>query len=116
MRPGQVVGVMYSRTIEQAFGLSSANNLVDNVSGNYTVALRRNLTSTFSGTFTFAKDPLQPDRHVTGQVAQVALAYRFLEHLSLSGGTAVYSRVSDTEGRVTSTSTYLGLNYVTTWR
>ena len=38
------------------------------------------------------------------------------ENLSLSGGTSIYSRVDLVEGRVTSSTTYLALNYVTTWR
>ncbi len=116
VRPGQAVGVTYWRSIEQSFGLSGTNNLVDNLSGNYSIALRRNLSSTFSGYYTLAKDPLQRDRRVSGQVGQASLSYRMLPNLSVTVGTSVYSRVLETEGRVTSSSTGISVNYVTSWR
>ncbi len=116
VRPGQVVGITYSRSIEQSFGLSPGNNLVDNLSGNYSIALRSNLSASVSGILAIAKDPVQPDRFVTGQLGQASLSYRLLQNLALSGGASFYRRKDEIEGRVTSSSTYIGLSYVTTWR
>jgi hypothetical protein len=117
LRPGQVVGVTYSKSIEQAFGLSTTNNLVQNLSGNYSITFRNNLSATFGGTLTFAQDPLNPDRQIKGQVASAGLSYRLMRNLAFSAGTSFYSRVDDVEqGRVNSTTTFMSLSYVTTWR
>jgi hypothetical protein len=115
LRTGQAMGIFYSRSPEQSYGVTRTNNLVQTLSGNYTATLRRNLTAAFSGTFTFAKDPRQPDRQIKGQVGQFSLTYRLLRNLDASFGTALYSRVENDE-RVNSGSTYVGLNYVATWR
>jgi hypothetical protein len=116
LRPGQVVGVTYSQSIEQAFGIARTNSLVQNVSGNYSIALRSNLSAGFGGTFTFAKDPVNPDDHVWGQVFNASLGYRIMRNIALSAGTSFYSRVEAESDRVNSTTTFLSVSYVTSWR
>ncbi len=116
VRPGQIVGVTYSKSIGQTFGLTPTNNLVDSISGNYSAALRRNLSASVSGIYTRGQNPVPPNETVTGEVFQGSLAYRVLQNLAVSIGTAVYSRVEEPSSRVTSTTTFLNVSYVTTWR
>lgn len=115
VRRNQTMGIMYSKSIEQTFGVNRANNLVQSIMANYGLSLHRNLTASFSGTLADSQDPQDSELSVLGMVAQGSLSYRVLPNLSLSFGTAVYSREVSSAERVTSTATSLALSYNTTW-
>jgi hypothetical protein len=116
VRRNQTIGVTYSKSVEQAFGLQEANNLVQAINVNYGLALHRNVTASFGGSLTHAKDPTATDTSQIGQVAQGSIAFRVLPNLSLSLGSSFYGRDDDSAERTTSTTTYLALTYNTNWR
>jgi hypothetical protein len=111
----QTVGISFLQTIEQTFGFLTGTRLVDSVSGNYSFALHRNLSASVSGIYTYGKDPQTPDLTFTAQIAQASLDYRFARNWSLGFGSTYYSRVDEPIARVNSSSTFLALNYSTTW-
>jgi hypothetical protein len=115
VRRNQTMGVMYSKSVEQTFGLRRANNLVQTITGNYTVLLHRNLTGTFAGTLAQSTDPVLTEVSTIGRIAQASLNYRVLTNLLLSVGTTYYSRQVESLERTSSTVTSLALSYSTTW-
>jgi hypothetical protein len=115
VRRNQTFGVTYAKTVEQAFGLRETNNLVQSLSANYGLALHRNVSASFGGTLTQAKDPTTDSSNI-GQVLQGSLAWRVLSNLSLSVGSSFFSREVEPADRITSSTTYLALTYNTTWR
>jgi hypothetical protein len=116
VRRNQTIGVTYSKSVQQAFGLREANNLVQSVNANYGIALHRNVSASFGGTLTQAKDPTATDSSNIGQVVQGSLAWRVLSNLSLSVGSSFYSREVEPTDRITSSTTFLALTYNTSWR
>jgi hypothetical protein len=116
VRPGQTFGVSYNQSVEQTFGLDHGNQPVQTVTATYGMALRRNLSSSFSGSYSRGTNPLTPDLATIGAVANVSLSYQVLPNLGLSIGSSVYSRTDEPAARVTSYRTFVSASYGTSWR
>jgi hypothetical protein len=116
VRPGQTMGVNYDRTVTQTFGVDTGNHLVQSVSGNYSIALTRTLSTSFAGTYSKSHNPLSPDQGLEGQTASASLAYRVTPSLALSISSAMYSRALSGSDRATSYNTGVSLSYGTSWR
>jgi hypothetical protein len=116
VRPGQSFGISYNKAIEQSFGLDRTNHLVQTVSGNYELVLRRNLSSSFGGSYSRGTSPTTPDLVIIGDTLRASLAYQMTTNLSVSVGFSVYGRTDPPAEGVTSSRTYVSLTYGTTWR
>ena len=114
VRRNQTIGVTYSKSVQQVFGLREGNNLVQSVSGIYGAALGQKVAISMGGSFTQAEDPIS-DSSSLGEVVQGSLSYHVLRNLSLTVGTSVYSRKLDVVGRTNSTQTFIMLAYNTSF-
>lgn len=116
VRPGQTMGVTYDRGITQTFGVDSGNHLVQSIAGNYSIALTRSLTSSFTGTYSRSHSPVTPERGLEGQTGSASLSYRLTPALALSVSSSIYSRLSTGTERATSYNTSVALSYAVGWR
>ena len=116
VRPGQTMGVTYDRSVTQTFGVDTGNHLVQSVSGNYSVALTRTLSTSFSGSFSRSHNPLDPERGLEGQTGSGSLTYRVTPSLGVSVSSSVYSRMQRGSERATSYNTSVSLSYGVNWR
>jgi hypothetical protein len=116
VRPGQSVGMSYDRSVTQTFGIDTGNHLVQSVSGNYSVALTRSLTTSFTGNYSRSRSPVDPERGLEGQTGSASLAYQLMPSLAVSVSSAVYSRMVRGAERATSYNTSVALTYGMTWR
>jgi hypothetical protein len=116
VRPGQTVGVTYDRTVTQTFGVDTGNHLVQSVSGNYSIALTRALSTSFSGTYSRSHNPVTPERGLEGQTGSASLSYRVTPSLALSVSSSLYSRMLSGADRATSYNTSVALSYGVSWR
>ena len=116
VRPGQTMGVTYDRSITQTFGVDAGNHLMQSVSGNYSITLTRLLSTSFSGSYSRSRSPLERERGLEGQTGSASLTYRVTPSLGLSVSSSVYSRMVRGAERATSYNTSVALTYGLTWR
>ena len=114
VRLGQVLSVQYADTIEQTYGLDATNHLVHTLSGSYLMGLGRSVSATFGGSFSRGRNPVT-DAILLGGAGQASIGYRILDNLSLTVGSAVFSRTEQDRPRVVSYSTYVSLMYSGGW-
>jgi hypothetical protein len=116
VRPGQSMGITYDRTISPTFGIDTGNHLLQAVTGNYTIALTRNVSTAFGGSYSRGSNPVTPDRRVEGQTGTASLTYRMTQQLGLMFATSLYSRKVPDAERATSYNMMTSLTYGFTWR
>jgi hypothetical protein len=115
VRPGQVLGVSYDRGINPSFSRDGSNNIVQTLSGHYSMSLVRNLSSSFGGSYSRGTSPLLADLKTIGEALNASLTYKMMTNLNIGFGAYWYGRTDQPSERVTSYGTYLSASYSTTW-
>jgi hypothetical protein len=116
LRPGQTMGITYDRSITPTFGIDTGNHLLQALTGNYSIALSRNLSTAFGGSYSRGSNPVTPERRITGQTGTASVTYRVTSQLGVMFATSLYSRTLPEAERVTSYNMMPSLTYGLTWR
>ena len=115
VRPGQVLGITYDRSVTQTYGLSSGNHLLNSVSGSYGFALTRRMFTSFGASYLRSSEPVILDENSTGQTGTASLTYRLGSRVGIGFSSSIYSRTFPATERVTSYNMMTSLTYGTTW-
>jgi hypothetical protein len=116
LRPGQAIGVSYSKGVERTFGVDRSNHVLHNAGGNYNFTLPKGIGVSFGGGYSRGNNPLTPNITTIGETAQASIGFPISRKFNVGFSSSWYSRQEGPTPAVTSYRSLVSLAYNTSWR
>jgi hypothetical protein len=116
LRPGQAIGVSYSKGVERTFGVDRSNHVLHNLGGNYVFTLPKGIGASVGAGYSRGNSPLTPDIFIIGQTAQASLGFPISRKFNVGFSSFFFTRQEEPAGRVRSYRSLVSLGYNTSWR